>query len=681
MRKLFTLIALLTCFLGVKAVEVVDAEVDFSKMADGSEIKFYGWGASESAKARLVIQGGCLHFASETATDPSWDCQFHPIGGVDVEKGVTYTLHYKIKGTIAQNISALGFGQTPYGQLPITTEWVEGTFAYEAQKDGDGGDLLFQCGDYVGEYDIAYLKITHEEKSSKPTEWVNLLINGDAEGEFGEVACLQVKSWNSDPDEAAKINPAEIVTVDGKKVFVCHAKAVTSPLLWAEDGEQWGTEHRAGDPMPDNAWQNQMWITLPRALKAGEQYKVSFKYKASMAVNTNTQNHGAPGAYIDGSQMGDVKFSTDWQSFEKKASATEGMQSIAFNLGAENYKDDIDFYLDDIEVSVVKVEQGYFVTAENVDNGIAYDYENAVELKYDATEDLYKAQIGTVGKKETWVDRIKISSVRGNDRAFKQNTIRVTKAVEQKKWMVFVAGSDAEIKLPAAGVWSISLDAENGEINFVKLEGDEDRKPIEIKANPTELVIEAQEKTANPWDAQFFIVANRELKSGEVTVIEFKYSCDLETAKVTTQNHNEPGGYINVNSIGDLEFTSTEQSFSKEFVIPSDCAGMKTIAFNLSEIAEACKYTIKDVIWRTDDMTESLIDMEGTKNFIVKEGASVTQHEYGKEPVVEDPDQTGISNVTAKKAASTITFNLAGQRVAKSAKGIVVVNGVKVVKK
>ena len=43
---------------------------------------FYGWGASESARARLSIANGCLHFHSEEATDPSWDCQFHPIGGV-----------------------------------------------------------------------------------------------------------------------------------------------------------------------------------------------------------------------------------------------------------------------------------------------------------------------------------------------------------------------------------------------------------------------------------------------------------------------------------------------------------------------------------------------------------------------------------------------------------------------
>lgn len=140
MKKLFTLFALLVLALGANAKEIVDVEVDFSKMADGSEIKFYGWGASESARARLSIQNGCLHFHSEEATDPSWDCQFFPIGGVDAEVGVVYTLHYKIKGSVAQNVSMLGFGLTPYGQFPITTDWVEGTVDYEAANSE--GNLL-----------------------------------------------------------------------------------------------------------------------------------------------------------------------------------------------------------------------------------------------------------------------------------------------------------------------------------------------------------------------------------------------------------------------------------------------------------------------------------------------------------------------------------------------------------
>ena len=55
MKKLFTLIALLACFMGANAKEIVDAEVDFSKYTDISQVPFASWRGSESAFARLSI--------------------------------------------------------------------------------------------------------------------------------------------------------------------------------------------------------------------------------------------------------------------------------------------------------------------------------------------------------------------------------------------------------------------------------------------------------------------------------------------------------------------------------------------------------------------------------------------------------------------------------------------------
>ena len=189
MKKLFTLFALLTCFLGANAKEIVDAEVDFSKYTDIADVPFASWRGSESAFARLSLKDGCLHFESTEATDPGWDCQFFPIGGVSAELDVVYTLHFKIKGDHEGNVSMLGFGQTPYGQFPITTEWVEGTVDYQCTAGG-GGDILMQCGDWIGSWDIAYLKITHEGKEEKPIEWIPVkeLVNGDAESAWPDWA-------------------------------------------------------------------------------------------------------------------------------------------------------------------------------------------------------------------------------------------------------------------------------------------------------------------------------------------------------------------------------------------------------------------------------------------------------------------------------------------------------------
>ena len=327
-KLMLTLALLLVGVTGANAgiVQKTDAEVDFSQFADGdaSTIRFYGWGASEEARARLSIKDGCLHFHSTEATTNSWDAQFFPIGGVMADEGVTYTLHFKVKGSIAKNISALGFGQNPYGQFPITTEWVEGTFDYTATGANPSGDILFQCGDYVGDWDIAYLKITHNEDTAAPTvNWTTILDN--------DPRCLLSKEY---PDW--HVLPAK----NSNGEFVVNAPAKV-----------------------ENDWDSQLWIRLPQTLAAGKKFKVSFDYKASAAVKAVTQSHNEPGQYIIWYCIGDVNFTTEWQTFNTtvkvpaECDGTEDTQggfmkdfrTIAFNL---SQTDAVDFYSRNIKVEI-----------------------------------------------------------------------------------------------------------------------------------------------------------------------------------------------------------------------------------------------------------------------------------------------------------------------------------------
>ena len=280
-----------------------------------------------------------------------------------------------------------------------------------------------------------------------------------------------------------------------------------------------------------------------------------------------------------------------------------------------------------------------------------------------------------------------ISTVRGNDRAFKSGTLKPSGTVvdDPDTWLDYSEGSNAKIKLPADGVWKISLDTEGKQMNFIKLEGGEEHQPIDIKPNPTVVVVHGLERdyikdddhpdaTGQPWDNQFWILANRVLDAGEETIIAFDYSSSV-AAKSSTQCHSTPGNYIHWGAIGDVNFTTEEQHFEMTFTIPSECAGkdMQSIAFNMAEIKEACDYTIKNVVWKLADGTESLINQTGAENFYVKEGATDTPHVFA--------DTDGISNVVVNNTVSTATYNLAGQRVSNDYKGIVVKNGRKVMNK
>ena len=102
---------------------------------------------------------------------------------------------------------------------------------------------------------------------------------------------------------------------------------------------------------------------------------------------------------------------------------------------------------------------------------------------------------------------------------------------------------------------------------------------------------------------------------------------------------------------------------------------MKSIAFNMAEIKEACDYEITNVEWflkydEAGKTMENLINETGSENFYVKEGAGTDPH-------------TGIKSVVNKnnKINSDAIYNLSGQRVSKDYKGIVIKNGNKYIAK
>lgn len=706
MKKLFTLVALLACFLGAKAEEVVDLEIDYSTVTS----EWNGGWRSDEAATRVKVEDGAIHYHSEEATANFYDVQFQAFGVKQLEYDATYTITLKIKGTVAQDLHASFSGSATPGTIPVTTDWQEVVLEGcqddpNAQYFASSGQLLIQCGDYVGDWWISYVKITHEAaKETRPVEWRELIVNGDAETAWGELANIKyndleetdgrpnttyVSAWskekgvNLDDNGAWNPFPATIEAEAGNEsnhVFVVHGKVADTE----------------GDAA---AWDNQFWIMSTKELKVGSQYKVYFRYKASEAATTNTQMHSAqPSDYLHYQVLGDVNFSTEWQEFNSTVTIptpqnNKPIYSIAFNLNPQN-KNAIDFYFDDLSIQEMVLDEGFFVASANTTTGIEYDYDNATEFT-DAGDGLLMATVGTKGKQDTWVNELQISTLRGHRGSFLGATIKPERTPDgtEEDWMNYVAGSNYKIKLPAAGVWTIYIAPEDMQIVFVQVEGDEIKvkEPIDVKPNPTEVIVKGQERddladstaqdgtvtineeeggTGQPWDNQFFIVANRPLAEGEVTVVSFKYKASVAGATSGTQLHGDPGAYLHWNAIGSFNFTEEYQEFETTLTIPAEADGMKSIAFNMAEIKGACDYYIKDIIWKLEDNTETLINMEGADNFYVKEGAGTTPYIFGTDP-------SGISTVTKANNGSAAMYNLSGQRVGADYKGMVIKNGKK----
>ena len=708
MKKLFTLFAFLACFLGAKAEWVEDYKVDYSNysgfplyvmgfvpewvdgvMTDmGGNFEYAALDNTEGKYSDVTVKtnNGTEYYKIEKTDGNTWH-QYFIANGIHTELDGAYTVKAMVKASEACSVPVQfqwgwGEGQRVSSTLNIGTEWAE----VEMDFSGIGGtacDLIAQPNT-AAVIEWKYVIVGHNAKPQKPITWLEQLENGTADKTWEELGLADVKyddmennfkvcAWakqkgtNVNETGGSDPFPATIENIDGNNVFVVHGAVADT------EGDASG-------------WDNQFWIQSQQPWKEGTQVKISFRYKASKACKTNTQmHHQKPSDYQIWYAIGDVEFTTEWQNFEKIItinSEQANAWSVVFNLNPD-VKEAVDFYFDDLSWQIMKLDEGYFVAGANAAEGLDYDLDNAIEFVEDDG-----VLVATVGEKGAYVSQVMISTIRGNDAAFKGATLKPKGTIvnDPETWLDYEPASLAKLNLPGAGIWKIYLDTSYNAMAFEMLEG------TVINPNPTVVVVKGQERDwlgtdkdgnpieeqvgeGQPWDNQFFIIANRPLSAGEVTVVEFDYVSTVD-AKTTTQCHNGPGEYMHWGCIGDVNFTTEEQHFSYKLTVPSEADGMKSIAFNMAEIKGACDYTIKNIVWKLEDGTESLIDQTGTKNFYVKEGAGTAPYEFGTDP--ENPG-TGINNVVNGNAASGNIYNLNGQRVTNNFKGIVVKNGKKFV--
>lgn len=713
MKKLFTVVALLSVFLGAKADWVQDYQIDYSThkgfpfyvmgyvpewidgvMTDfGANYKYVAVdGAEETSDVIVATEQGVEYY--KIAVDGGAWHQYFIADGIPTELDGSYTVKALVKASEACTINVnMGWGwgdgqQAPASvTIPASADFQEVEWEYSG-IGGTSCNLVAQPGMATATIEWKSVTVSHNQKAARPVEWIENLENGNAEKSWAEMGLADVKyndmennykicAWgkerevNMNEDGGWDPFPATIETeADGNHVFVVHGKPATTE----------------GDA---SAWDNQFWIESPKEWKSGTALKIKFRYKASKAVTVATQCHyQQPSNYLIWHAIGDINFTEEWQEFDGTMNIADDMNGtwgIAFQLN-QNDKEAIDFYFDDLSWQHMKLDEGYFVAGSNPNAGLEYDFDNAVQFTEDADAGCW---VATIGEKNAYVSQIMISTVRGNDAAFKGATLKPAGTIKNDpdEWLDYTESSLAKLNLPGEGIWKIYLDDNYKAMAFEMIEGNV-IEPIVINPNPTVVVVNALERddlsdmvngqpqqreeeggAGETWDNQFWIKANRTLSTGEVTIIQFKYKASRE-ANTTTQLHGEPGAYLHWAAIGDVSFTTEWQDFETTLTIPSEANGMQSIAFNMAEIKEACDYELKDFVWKLEDNTESLINQTGGENFYVKV--------VGGDPT---PVETGIKGIVNNQPSSAAIYNLAGQRVDKAYKGIVVKEGKKYIAK
>lgn len=728
MKKLFTLVALLACFIGAKAEWVTDKEIKFSDytgfphyvmgyvpefidgvMTDfGANFKYienkdgvlmdgdkeYQLADGETVVSYVKTQTG-VEYAKIQLPSPGWH-QYFAITGVPTQLDGSYRVTAMVRASEACNVSAQfrwSWSEDPInGSASIGTDWAEVEWNF-SNVGGTACDFIVQPGGITATIEWQWIKVEHNEKPQAPKEWIELLDNSKTPS---------AQYINKTHDDFVRIQD-----LTGDDAFNANYELVKSAKYDEAEGAY--IVHTLAAPKEEfadlndansYAWANQFFIVSPEKINTGDKIKVSFDYKAKEAANTNTQAHGLPTDYHHWQCVGDVAFTTEWQSLTKEVTVdaawagTNGMYSVAFNLNPDNQNEN-EFYFKNLSICRLKLEEGYFIAGQNKAAGIEYDCAAAIAFTEGEGDD-EGLLVATVGEKGAYVNEVMISTVKGDDESFKSHTLKpeYNPTNDPEDFINYSAVSLAKIPLPSAGIWKVRLDTEYGAMTFEMLEGEAPREPLDIKPNPTEIIINATERdwkpaktgdgvepntpqdgeegigTGQPWDNQFFLKADRALETGEEVVIEFDYMATA-AAKTTTQCQNGNFGYIWWNALGDVNFTTEWQHFTKTYTVPADCKNeLQVFAFNLSEIKAANEYHIKNIVWKTADNLETLIDMntDNGKNFFVKTNSG------GVEP-------NGIKTVNTTSVRTNAMYNLAGQRVSKDFKGIAIKNGQKFIVK
>jgi endo-1,4-beta-xylanase len=153
----------------------------------------------------------------------------------------------------------------------------------------------------------------------------------------------------------------EVVTsadfeTDDESNYTSNGNAVRSFISPGKDGVGRALKITNAAVRP-NDWESQFFVTLPAKTVLGERYTLTMDVRADNAATYPTQAHIEPYNYKHWDFFGQISATTAWTTFVKEITIgtdTEGVQAIAFNLGATA----TDYYFDNIKVEIYNENAG-----------------------------------------------------------------------------------------------------------------------------------------------------------------------------------------------------------------------------------------------------------------------------------------------------------------------------------
>ena len=383
----------------------------------------------------------------------------------------------------------------------------------------------------------------------------------------------------------------------------------------------------AGNATLDNgnfaAWDSQFFITWPDfgPLEANDKIQLKMRVKADVPFTADTQSHDTPGAYMHWFGVGDIAFTTEWTDVVTDTYVMGNGDWGKFQVGAHTIA---------FNLAKATVQQQQAVIDEETG-------EQAVDSLGNPVFETINVSV----ENNVYFDDIQV--------LISRPTVPPPTVIAKSMDVTLTSRSWPE------GVedWSVVEYDENGVVSSWV------RSVEQAAADGNAVTTDGKELAEDngnfaDWDSQFFISWPEDyaLQAGDKVKFTMSVKADV-AASVGTQCHAAPGGYLFYYAVGDVNFKTEWSDFDSGFipVVAGEqwgnaIAGTYTIAFNLAKGVENTYY-FKDVA--------VLLQSERNGTTEIKQIAITPQMNQ--------------------------MYNLAGQRVDASYKGIVLKNGKKFIQK
>lgn len=156
-----------------------------------------------------------------------------------------------------------------------------------------------------------------------------------------------------------------------------------------------------------------------------------------------------------------------------------------------------------------------------------------------------------------------------------------------------------------------------GDIYIRNIKVEESVGAMKIDEQRRYLKVEATARKSDVWDNQFWIVTSSSFSAGQ----KYEFTADVRAdkpANASTQIHNDPGNYVDYNAFGNIDFGTEWKTIT---VSGSFVKGGKSIAFNLSELADANTYYFDNIslkIGGTEKVINGSVDNDELSSFRMK---------------------------------------------------------------